>query len=278
MSGMRAAHDRALATSDAVARKPIDDLAAKIRELETSGPGGPSRSRGRSAAVEAVHAAPEAAVEAALPSRDVNDDRGPSLVSLEGQEAHDEALGVLPDGTEIREPRPKRPKKAKAAQLAFADAVPHQRAIELAYKLVSQRERTVKQVREKLTAKECTPVAIDAALEELGRYGFIDDARYARLFAEDKRRLQGWGERRIRMQLNRDGVSRDLLDTLFADDEAALNAPSELEAALELLRRKRPDLSDPKVKSRMAGMLARRGIASSTVFQALREHQKSESA
>ncbi len=223
-------------------------------------------------------AAPEAAVEGALPSRDVNDERGPSLVSLEGQAAHDEALGVLPDGTEIREPKPKRPKKAKAAQLAFSDAEPHQRAIELAYKLVSQRERTVKQVRDKLMAKDCTPVAIDAALEELGRYGFIDDARYARLFAEDKRRLQGWGGRRIRMQLSRDGIDREILDALFADDEAALNAPSELEAALELLRRKRPDLSDPKVKSRMAGMLARRGIASSTVFQALREHQRNESS
>ena len=223
-------------------------------------------------------ATPEPPVEAALPSRDVNDDRGPALVSLEGQAAHDEALGVLPDGTEIREPKPKRPKKAKKAQLAFSDAEPHQRAIELAYKLVSQRERTVKQVREKLAAKECSPAAIDAALEELGRYGFIDDSRYARLFSEDKRRLSGWGERRIRMHLNRDGISRDILDALFADGEAALNAPSELEAALELLRRKRPDLSDPKVKSRMAGMLARRGIASSTVFQALREHQRGEAS
>ncbi len=298
---MRAAVVRSQATSDAVTRKPsspIDDLAARIRELETSGPGGPSRSRGRSAGevgsqaeldAERAAAAGEglgaavpgeqarAGEEApALPSRDVDDDRGPSLVSLVGQEAHDEALGVLPDGTQVLEPKPKRPKKAKAAQLAFSDAEPHQRAIELAYKLVSQRERTTRQVRDKLTAKDCSPAAIDAALEELGRYGFVDDARYAKLFAEDKRRLQGWGERRIRGQLVRDGISREILDGLFADGEAALSAPSELEAALELLRRKRPDLSDPKVKSRMAGMLARRGIASPVVFQALREHARSE--
>ncbi len=293
---MRAAAVRLQATSDAVTRKPIDDLAAKIRELETSGPGGPSRSRGRSAGsqaeldteraagsqaqLDAERAAAAGAGEtgdaAALPARDVNDERGPSLVSLEGQEAHDEALGVLPDGTQVAEPKPKRPKKAKAAQLAFSEAEPHQRAIELAYKLVSQRERTVRQVRDKLTAKDCTPAAIDAALEELGRYGFIDDARYAKLFAEDKRRLQGWGERRIRSQLMRDGISREILDGLFADGEAALSAPSELESALTLLQRKQPDLSDEKVKARMAGMLARRGIASSVVFQALREHARSE--
>ncbi|MDQ8044094.1 MAG: regulatory protein RecX [Solirubrobacteraceae bacterium] len=219
--------------------------------------------------------------EPALPERDVDDVRGPSLVSLEGQLAHDEALGVAPDGSSLEAAaaaaqRPKRKKKEPKAELAFADAAPHQRAIDLAYKLVSRREHTVKQVRDKLAAKACEPAAIDEAIAELGRYGFIDDERYAKLFAEDKRRLQGWGARRIRMKLTQDGISRDLLDRLFADDEEALDAPSELEVALALLHRKQPDLSDVKVKSRMAGMLARRGIASSVVFQAIRQHERGE--
>jgi regulatory protein len=211
-----------------------------------------------------------------LPSRDVNDVRGPSLVSLEGQLAHDEALGVGPDGREIAPPRPKRQKKAKPAELAFTEVLPHQKATDLAYKLVSRREHTVKQVRDKLAKKECEPASIDAAVAELERHNFVDDRRYAKLFAEDKRRLQGWGARRIRMALTQDGISRDLLDELFADDEEALDAPSEMEVALDVLRRKQPDLSDMKVRSRMANLLARRGIASSTVFAAIRQHQKNE--
>lgn len=165
-----------------------------------------------------------------------------------------------------------RARPAPAAQPAFTGAEPHQRAIELAYKLVTQRERTVRQLREKLAAKECAPVAIDAAVAELTRYGFVDDRRYAKLFAEDKRRLQGWGSRRIRLELARAGVARELLDELFADGEAQLDAPSELEVAVDLLRRKRPDLADPKVKQRMAAMLARRGIAPPVVFGALRAY------
>lgn len=254
-------------------RKPIDDLAAKIRELEASSLGGLSEPRGRSAERQQSEV-PQAP---ALPSRDIDDDaHRPALVSLEGQAAHDAALGVLPDGTQIVEEKPKRPKKPKAAQLAFSDAPPHQQALDIAYKFVSQRERTERQLRDKLAAKDCAPAAINAAVKELRRYGFVDDARYAKLFAEDKRRLQSWGERRIRMQLMRDGIARDVIDGLFADDEAALSAPSELEVALELLARKRPDLADPKVKARMAGMLARRGIASATVFAALREHARLE--
>lgn len=164
------------------------------------------------------------------------------------------------------------------AELAFADATPHQRAIDLAYKLVSRREHTERQVRDKLAAKECAAAAIDEAIGELTRYGFLDDRRYARLFAEDKRRLQGWGERRIRQQLGRDGIGRQLLDELFAENEAGLDAPSELDAALTLLRRKQPDLSDAKVKQRMAAMLARRGIAPATVWRALREHEHEREA
>lgn len=251
----------------------LDDLAAKIRELEATSLGGLSGPRGRSA-VQA-QGEPEATEAPALPSRDIDDDaHRPALVSLEGQAAHDASLGVLPDGTQITEEKPKRAKRPKVAQLAFSDAPPHQQALDIAYKFVSQRERTERQLRDKLAAKDCTPAAINAAVKELRRYGFVDDARYAKLFAEDKRRLQSWGERRIRMQLMRDGIARDVIDGLFADDEAALAAPSELEVALDLLARKRPDLADEKVKARMAGMLARRGIASPTVYAALREYAR----
>jgi regulatory protein len=292
-------------------KQSLDQLAARIAAIEASGTttsssgprgrsagrgsdagddtGAPSAAAATQAELDALRAQAEAAGDGAsgvgedrelddapLPERDVNDVRGPSLVSLEGQLAHDEALGVGPDGREIRPPKPKRKKKEPKAELAFAEAMPHQRAVDLAYKLVSRREHTTKQLRDKLAAKDCDPIAIDEAIKELGRYGFVDDRRYAKLFAEDKRRLQGWGAMRIRMQLRQDGIGKELLDELFADQEEALDAPSELEAALALLHRKQPDLTDVKVKSRMAGMLARRGIASSVVFQALREHQRGD--
>lgn len=248
----------------------IDTLAAKIAEIEAAGTGRSRRPRSR--------AADGPVVEAELPSRDVDDERGPSVVDLGGQVAHDEALGVAPDGRPIDpgedgESRGRR-RTPKQAELAFSEPEPYARALELALKLVSQREHTARQLREKLSKRGCEPEEIRGALAELQRSGFQDDRRYAKIFAEDKRRLQSWGARRIRLELGRAGVARDVIDEVFADDEAELNAPSELDVALELLRRKQPDLSDPKVKQRMAGMLARRGIASATVFAALREHAR----
>jgi regulatory protein len=281
----------------------IAALAAKIAELEAADPGRSRRPRARSGnepvrdasadtgrpmpaeagAVEAVgdvELPSGGVIDASLPSRDVDDERGPSVVDAGGQHAHDEALGVGPDGRPLdpgeEGPSRGRRKKAKPAELAFSEALPHQRAIDLAYKFVAKRERSVKQLRDHLAKKECEPAEIRGAVDELRRHGFIDDARYAKIYAEDKRRLQGWGARRIRMELGRAGIDREVLDALFADDESELDAPSELEAALEILRRKRPDLSDPKVKQRIAGTLARRGIASATVYAALRSYARGE--
>lgn len=274
-----------------------DELAARIAEIEAAGTGRSRRPRPRSTEPEAAEETAAAAtpsshngaqpplavdprIDPSLPSRDVDELGGPALADLSGQLAHDEALGVGADGRPLdageEGPSRGRAKRPRPAALAFTEAEPHQQAIELAYKLVSQRERTARQVRERLAAKDCAPAAIDAAIAELERHGFLDDARYARLYAEDKRRLQGWGARRIRLELGRAGVSREVLDALFADDEAQLDAPSERDAALALIARKAPDLSDPKVKARIAGMLARRGIASATVFAALRDYERNE--
>jgi len=280
-------------------RDAIQALAAQIAEIEGHGAGRSQRPRSPQAGEsDPEQTTPGAAAvrdpgsfatldapgdwgpDAALPTRDVNAPRGPSVVDVGGQRAHDEALGVAADGRPLDDGEDHasrgRRRAAKPAELAFSTPVPFARAIELAYKAVAQREHTAKQLATNLAKRGCEPNEIQGAIDELERHGFLDDRRYAKIFAEDKRRLQGWGARRIRLALTQAGVARETLDELFASDEAALDAPSELDAALELLRRKQPDLSDLKTKQRMAGMLARRGIASTTVFAALRQHAHNE--
>ena len=49
--------------------------------------------------------------------------------------------------------------------------------------------------------KRVEPAAIDEALGELREQGYLDDARYAQRFAEDRRALDGWGAERIERRL-----------------------------------------------------------------------------
>ena len=58
---------------------------------------------------------------------------------------------------------------------------------------MARRERTVAELRTALERRRVEPDAIEVAVEELSTSGFLDDARYAVRFAEDKRELAQWG-------------------------------------------------------------------------------------
>ncbi len=58
---------------------------------------------------------------------------------------------------------------------------------------------------------------IDAAIAELLEFGYLDDARYARVFTQDKRTLEAWGNERIARGLRERGVERELIEAALAE-------------------------------------------------------------
>ncbi|HWK16233.1 MAG TPA: RecX family transcriptional regulator, partial [Solirubrobacteraceae bacterium] len=79
-------------------------------------------------------------------------------------------------------------------------------ALALAYRYIDRRERSVEEVRRHLDAKGVQPQTTADVVRLLGEQGQLDDVRFARLFAEDKRELEGWGAERIRRGLIGRGV------------------------------------------------------------------------
>ncbi|MEA2306354.1 MAG: regulatory protein, partial [Solirubrobacteraceae bacterium] len=64
-------------------------------------------------------------------------------------------------------------------------------------------------MRRHLERREIESAAAEAAIASLCEDGYLDDVRYARRLAEDKRRLEGWGRERIVRDLRARGVDRD---------------------------------------------------------------------
>ena len=151
-----------------------------------------------------------------------------------------------------------------------ADADPEarlQRAMDLAYKYLGRRDRTVAEVRRHLEAKRCEPDAIDAAVGALAEQGYLDDAGYAQRFAEDRRALDGWGAERIARRLAAVGVGSE--DIAAACD--ARDREGELEAALQILRRRfRVPPDSDRERERALGMLVRRGYDLELAYDAVR--------
>ena len=102
-----------------------------------------------------------------------------------------------------------------------------------------------------------------ARLTEIGE---LDDERFARRYAEDKRELRGWGAERIREALASRGVAPALV-------EAALEADShdaQVRRASDLLARRGRPLDADADRARALGFLTRRGYEYEVAYEAIR--------
>jgi regulatory protein len=156
------------------------------------------------------------------------------------------------------------------AAVTEADADPDarlRRALDLAYRYLGRRDRTVAEVRRHLEVKRCEPAAIDGAVAELCEQGYLDDARYAQRFAEDRRTLDGWGTERIARKLVAAGVDAGQVDAAVA----ARSAEEERDAAVEVLRRRlRVAPETDRDRERALGLLVRRGYELDVAYDAVR--------
>jgi regulatory protein len=149
-----------------------------------------------------------------------------------------------------------------------------QKAVELAYRSVSSRERTTAEVRAFLERKEVEPAAIEYALGELTEAGAVDDARFARLFTEDRRGIDGWGRERIERELYRRGIDPDLIEQAAG----GTTREDELEAAIDLLRTKLPPAEDDRGRNRAWRLLVRKGYEPELAYDAVRAVASDERA
>jgi regulatory protein len=103
-------------------------------------------------------------------------------------------------------------------------------------------------------------------LARLVEDGSIDDERFARRYAEDKRELAGWGPDRIREALGSRGIPQDLIDAaLGAEDEDDVVA-----RALALLTSNGLEVANERGRQRALAQLARRGFPLEAAYDAVR--------
>src|SRR4051794_17561865 len=140
-------------------------------------------------------------------------------------------------------------------------------ALSRAYRYLGRRDRTVAEVRKHLLLKEPDEAVVDQVVEELEAQGYLDDVRYAERFADDRRRLDGWGPERIARKLAENGVARGHAEAALADRDHA----SDLETALELLQRRlREPPEDDRARERALAFLVRKGYDLDLAYDAVR--------
>ena len=148
---------------------------------------------------------------------------------------------------------------------------PRQRAFERALKSISVRERTESEVEAFLRRRGYESDVISDVVRSLREERLVDDAGYARRFAEDRRLIDQWGSERIARDLARRGIAADLVEAALAE----IDTEDELGTAVELLDRRFPMPFDgDRERDKAWRMLVRRGYEPELAYSAVRRHEQ----
>jgi regulatory protein len=138
---------------------------------------------------------------------------------------------------------------------------------ELALRALSYKERTESELRTWLAEREVDEAEIEEVIALLMEAGAIDDASFARRYAEDKRNLAGWGPERISKALENRGVAPGHIEPVLEGEDAEM----QLERAVSLLGDRGMACADKRERDRALGLLVRRGYPLELAYDAVRK-------
>ena len=139
------------------------------------------------------------------------------------------------------------------------------RAREKALSLLTHRAHSKKELTEKV-GRAVSREAAEAAASRLEELGLLDDESYARQLAAELFSRRGYSGARVRLELMRRGIARELADAAAAEYE-----PDPAGAIREIIRKKYARaLGDEKGRRRAAAALQRLGYRWEDIRSALR--------
>jgi len=142
--------------------------------------------------------------------------------------------------------------------------------LSLAHQALDRKERSVAELGSWLRSRGVEPEQVEEVVDRLVSSGVLDDASFARRYAEDKRQLKRWGSERIRAALRDRGISPDDVEEALGENGGV----QEVELALELLRERGTPLADALERQRALGLLIRRGYDSDVAYEAIRRAER----
>lgn len=125
-----------------------------------------------------------------------------------------------------------------------------------ALRSLSKSEQAAAMIKKKLELKGYSEEIIDRVIDECIAQNYINDERFAKAFISDKVKLKHWGQKRIKIELTRKGISPTLIEKclpeFFADNTINLKI-------IEKIIKKFSPLSEVKNREKAVRFLLYRG-------------------
>lgn len=135
-----------------------------------------------------------------------------------------------------------------------------------AFKFLSYRPRSEKEVIDYLRRKKFTETAISQTVEKLAKQNFINDEDFAKWWIEQRQNYKPKGKFAIKKELTEKGIKKEIVDKLFD------SSYSEYETAKALFEKKKDKFAKlPKDEffKKASAFLLRRGFGWETIKKVL---------
>ena len=142
-------------------------------------------------------------------------------------------------------------------------------AFDAAAYYITYKDRTEKEVYDKLREKGYSSQDIEESIHKLKMYGYLSDENYTLSYI--KSNINKKGVRRISMELAQKGVHRDIISGQL--DEITVDEVGTIEDIL-YKRYRNIDFSDETQKRRAYGYFMRRGFKQDSISKAITNYKK----
>jgi len=136
-------------------------------------------------------------------------------------------------------------------------------------KMLARRELSESQIRQRLARKGHSESDIDEAVERLRGERAIDDARVAAAIARTETSLRRRGKLRVRMQIQRAGIGKDLAKRAVDEVFSEIDDDELIEASLRKRLRDRETIADDREFHRLYRYLVGQGFETDKIMRAL---------
>jgi regulatory protein len=140
-------------------------------------------------------------------------------------------------------------------------------------KMLGRRELSEKQVRQRLARKEHEPDEIEEAVTRLREERAINDVRVAEAIARTETNIRKRGKVRVRMQLERAGIAKDVAKQALDEVFGALDDQALIEGSLHKRLRGRESIADDREFQRLFRYLIGQGFESDRVMKTLKAYR-----
>lgn len=146
-------------------------------------------------------------------------------------------------------------------------------AIKYAFKLLRYRDRSEKEMYERLIQKGFSEKIALEAVEYLTDKGFIDDKRFAEILKRDAVQRKYLGKQGVKSYLLNKGIDLQVVEDILGNEDDYLDvARNYVEKKLKNLK----GYNDETIKKRLWGMLSRRGFSYDTIKKILKSFNLKE--